>query len=203
MANYIFQRPNMTKQVSLQDWLDDLAKEDTQLKFDFDDNMNITGYGAQPALTISGIGSDTLTLGPGAVGSSYDLNYSDTISLTGGTGSYTSHGTFAFPQPNITISNTTGGYGQILTTGTNGLNWSDIPNPGLKVNGNAEFDGDVKIKGKSITEMFDKIEERLAILHPNEKLEEKWEELKELGKRYRELEKEIIEKEKMWEILKR
>jgi len=193
----------MTKQVSLQDWLDDLAKEDTQLKFDFDDNMNTTGYGAQPALTISGIGSDTLTLGPGAVGSSYDLNYSDTISLTGGTGSYTSHGTFAFPQPNITISNTTGGYGQILTTGTNGLNWSDIPNPGLKVNGNAEFDGDVKIKGKSITEMFDKIEERLAILHPNEKLEEKWEELKELGKRYRELEKEIIEKEKMWEILKR
>jgi hypothetical protein len=51
--------------------------------------------------------------------------------------------------------------------------------------------------------MFDKIEERLAILHPNEKLEEKWEELKELSKRYKELEKEIIEKEKMWDILKR
>jgi hypothetical protein len=71
------------------------------------------------------------------------------------------------------------------------------------VNGDAEFDGDVKIKGKSITEVFDKIEERLAILHPNPELEDRWEELKELSKRYKELEKEIIEKEKMWDILKR
>jgi hypothetical protein len=51
--------------------------------------------------------------------------------------------------------------------------------------------------------VFDKIEERLAILHPNPELEDRWEELKELSKRYKELEKEIIEKEKMWDILKR
>lgn len=185
-------------QQSLQDWLDEIAKDDSQLKFDFDDNMSITSGGAQPALTIGAVGTDTINLGD----LSYDLSSSAigggyTITTGSGSGQYT------FQQPNITISNTTGGYGQILTTGSNGLNWSDIPNPGLKVNGNAEFDGDVKIKGKSITEMFDKIEERLAILHPNEKLEEKWEELKELGKRYKELEKEIIEKEKMWDILKR
>jgi hypothetical protein len=73
----------------------------------------------------------------------------------------------------------------------------------LHVKGDAEFEGDVKIKGKSINEMFEKIEERLAILHPNEKLEEKWEELRELRNRYIELEKEIIEKEKMWDILKK
>jgi hypothetical protein len=46
-------------------------------------------------------------------------------------------------------------------------------------------------------------EKRLAILHPNEKLEEKWEELKALGERYRELEKDILEKEKIWEIIKK
>lgn len=75
--------------------------------------------------------------------------------------------------------------------------------PGLHVKGDAEFDGDVKINGKSISETLDKIEERLAILHPNEKLEEKWEELKKLGEAYRALEKDIIEKEKIWETLKK
>ena len=73
----------------------------------------------------------------------------------------------------------------------------------LSVKGNADFEGEVTIKGKSLTEMFEKIEERLAILHPNEKLEEKWDELKELGKRYKELEAEIIEKERVWNILKK
>jgi hypothetical protein len=73
----------------------------------------------------------------------------------------------------------------------------------LKVNGNADFEGEVTIKGKSLSEMFDKIEERLAILHPNPELEDRWDELKELGKRYKELEAELIEKEKVWAILKK
>jgi hypothetical protein len=79
----------------------------------------------------------------------------------------------------------------------------DIKGATLKVNGNADFDGEVTIKGKNLTDMLEKIEERLAILHPNEKLEDKWDELKELGKRYKELEAEIIEKEKIWAILKK
>ena len=47
------------------------------------------------------------------------------------------------------------------------------------------------------------MEERLAILRPNEELEEKWEQLRGLRKLYMELEQEIIEKEKMWDILKK
>jgi hypothetical protein len=73
----------------------------------------------------------------------------------------------------------------------------------LSVKGNADFEGDVTIKGKSLTATLDKIEERLAILHPNIELEDKWDELKELGKRYKELEQELIEKEKVWSILKK
>ena len=73
----------------------------------------------------------------------------------------------------------------------------------LSVKGNADFEGEVTIKGKNLSEMLEKIDERLAILHPNPKLEDKWEELKELGKRYRELEQELIEKEKVWTILKK
>jgi hypothetical protein len=101
-----------------------------------------------------------------------------------------------------------------LTWGTTGVNWQTSPYPyitatgtntnaTLHVQGDAEFNGDVKIKGKSINKMFEKIEEKLAILHPNEELEEKWEQLRELRKAYMELEQEIKDKEKVWGILKK
>jgi hypothetical protein len=100
--------------------------------------------------------------------------------------------------------------GQVLTTnGTTGAAWANIsadPNlqgQTLSVKGNADFDGEVTIKGKSLTGMFEKIEERLAILHPNEELEEKWDNLRALRNAYTELEAEIKEKEAMWKILKK
>jgi hypothetical protein len=100
-------------------------------------------------------------------------------------------------------TNGTGGY-NLGTTINPSLNFSDNwQDTKLKVQGDAEFDGDIKIKGKSITEMFAKIEERLGILYPNEKLEAKWEELKKLGDAYRALEKDILEKEQIWETLKK
>jgi len=67
----------------------------------------------------------------------------------------------------------------------------------------AEFLGDLTIQGKSLKDSLDRIEERLAILRPNEELEEKWDNLRGLRKMYMELEAEIIEKEKMWSILKK
>jgi hypothetical protein len=123
------------------------------------------------------------------------------------------------PLSTISVSNT-GASGQVYTTnGTGGLYWGNLngtttsfgqitADPNLKgasiqVKGDAEFEGEVTIKGKSLTGMLEKIEERLAILHPNEKLEDKWDELKELGRRYKELEAEIIEKERVWAILQK
>ena len=64
-------------------------------------------------------------------------------------------------------------------------------------------DGDFKIGERSLKDFMDKVEQRLAILRPNEALEERWEELKALGDQYRELEKQLQEKEKMWDILKK
>jgi hypothetical protein len=138
----------------------------------------------------------------------------DTITLTGTSSS-----------PTYTISNisgtanvssgiywgvNSGSSGQVYTTNGTNTGWAnlsladpDLQGSTLSVKGNADFEGEVTIKGKNLTDMLEKIEERLAILHPNEKLEEKWDELKELGKRYKELEAEIIEKEKVWAILKR
>ena len=75
-------------------------------------------------------------------------------------------------------------------------------NQSLTVKGSAQFEDDITIKGKSLSKILDGIEQRLAILHPNKRLENDWEELKELGERYRELEAEIIAKEEMFKTLK-
>ena len=99
--------------------------------------------------------------------------------------------------------------GQVLTSNVNSAQWGSITSdPSLKgaslsVKGDADFEGEVTIKGKSLFDMFEKIEQRLAILHTNPELEDKWDELKDLAKRYKELEAEIIEKENMWKILKK
>lgn len=185
----------MTAKNNLQDWLDEITDTDIQLNLNFDDNM-ISGSMAQPALTISASGTDTITLG----------NWSTSTGAIGGTYNYSNitYGPSPAPPPIYTVNTGTGGY--LGASGSNGLSWSDLSNVGpgsLQVRGDAEFDGDVKIKGKSLNKTLEKIEEKLAILHPNEELEEKWEQLRELRKQYMELEKEITEKEKMWDILKR
>jgi len=73
----------------------------------------------------------------------------------------------------------------------------------LSVTGDAEFHGDLKIKGKSLSESLNNIERRLAILNPNTELESEWEKLKELGDQYRKLENEILEKQHIYNILRK
>ena len=106
-----------------------------------------------------------------------------------------------------------GGYTYTLanSASTSSVAWATITSDGsanlkpntLQVKGDAEFEGDLKIQGKSLKDSLDRIEERLAILRPNEELEEKWDQLRGLRQMYMELEAEIIEKEKMWAILKK
>ena len=132
------------------------------------------------------------------IGDSFDTSTTGTVTIPNNTSSgglyWGLNGTSASP-------------GQVLTSTGTSTGWitSDPSLKGstLKVNGDADFDGEVTIKGKNIADMFSKIEERLAIIHPNPELEDRWDELKELGKRYKELEAEIIEKEKVWAILKK
>lgn len=72
--------------------------------------------------------------------------------------------------------------------------------------GQLSLDGDeadIKINGESLMSMIRGIEQRLNILKPNEKLEADWDQLRELGEAYRKLEAEIVEKQKMWDTLKK
>ena len=108
------------------------------------------------------------------------------------------------------MNGTSASPGQVLTSNGTNTGWAnitlaepDIKGATLKVKGDADFDGEVTIKGKNLTDILEKIDERLAILHPNPELEDKWDELKELSKRYKELEQELIEKERVWAILKK
>ena len=62
---------------------------------------------------------------------------------------------------------------------------------------------DILLNGRSLTQTLDGIESRLAILRPDPALEKEWTELRELGDRYRQLEAEIKEKMRVWDILKK
>ena len=64
-------------------------------------------------------------------------------------------------------------------------------------------DADIKINDKSMVAWMEKVEERLNILTPNPELEADWDELQELGERYRALEKKCKEKAQMWAALKK
>ena len=149
---------------------------------------NIDGYSISLEDTImaTGSSSDTFTITGNT--SPYNYQYNWTTDHTGAV-------------PTISIAPSTSPY--VTDTITLG-DWANVnPSHTLDVKGDANFEGDVKIKGKSLVESLEKIEEKLAILRPNEQLEEKWDKLRELRKQYMELEKEIIEKEKMWDILKK
>jgi hypothetical protein len=85
----------------------------------------------------------------------------------------------------------------ISTAGANGTSGSyygnttitsSSANNGLHVTSNAEFDGDVKIKGVSIVDAIDKINKRLAILVPDPAKLEHFEALKRAYENYKTLE---------------
>jgi hypothetical protein len=97
-----------------------------------------------------------------------------------------------------------------LTTGTDTLTWSDSYNTWADPNVNISKDGvaikgeaDLKIGDRSMKDFMDKVEDQLAILRPAPELEEKWDKLKELRRQYEECKQDIIEKEKIMEILKK
>jgi hypothetical protein len=119
-----------------------------------------------------------------------------------------SSGTYSInPSNSISLGAISGG-AIGATTGiwqsTTGTSVYDSPTVNLGHHGiNVVESADIKLGDTSLKQFIKSIEERLAILQPNPKLEKEWTELKELGDRYRELEKQITEKMKTWDILKR
>ena len=94
--------------------------------------------------------------------------------------------------PNITLSD--------LSWDLN-KNWGR----GLQVDGDVRISPshDVLIGNVSLKNTLSEIQARLNILQPNPNLEREWDELRELGERYRALEKEILDKQQVWNALKK
>jgi hypothetical protein len=120
------------------------------------------------------------------------LDYSTMAStILGPTGSSGSYGTITIPGGG-SIGTSLGANGSYVLTGNNSSNyWSGnvaSSQSGLTVKGTAEFEGDVKIKGVSITDTLAAIEKRLAILVPDPKKLEHFEALKKAYDHYKLLE---------------
>ena len=99
---------------------------------------------------------------------------------------------------NVPMYSINGGSGSFLTTGgSNGTSWTTsvntTPSPDLTVKGDAEFEGDIKWKGRSLGKMLEGIEDRLAILQPDPAKLEKFEALKKAYDHYKLMEKLIGE----------
>jgi hypothetical protein len=165
-----------------------------------DDNndtvIDVSGYdAAQPYDNITySSGIDTITLSPKNYGvGSITLPSTFTTTPIGSTTNTT------VPNGGYTITTAGAGTGHNWITGTTNTNTTvEINADGMKI----KEGGDITIGGKSLSEAINKIEERLGILNPNPELEERWDKLKELRKQYIEMERDLLEKEKIMKILK-
>ncbi len=103
--------------------------------------------------------------------------------------------------------------GITVSSGTSILDSLSTDSFTLSSNWDTSYSDTITIGGQTITERKlkaldglqewqEEVNKKLAILQPNPELEEQWSELKELRQRYVELEKELTEKTKMWNILK-
>ena len=161
-----------------------------------DDTITLTGWDSPLSTSLSAGYAYSATLGTptsiAACGTSAAGGGGATLSttVTGGGGSLMWGGTGITATPSVYTNQTTG--------------WNTYNQPSImKVECDAEFKGEVTIKGVKLDDRLTAIEERLGILRPNNDLEGKWEKLKALGEEYRKLEQEILEGEKIWATLKK
>jgi hypothetical protein len=157
-----------------------------QLDLEFDPDSNIT--------VSSGTDCYTISVDP-SVYSTYGSSITSPCVISWNSG------TSCWPTGGGSI----GGFTNYAINPSYTINSTVTPSSTIKIDNNGiqmEKGTDIKIGDSSLSEVLAKLEERLNILHHNQELEDKWESLRVLGEQYRELEKELIEKEKMWKILK-
>jgi hypothetical protein len=111
----------------------------------------------------------------------------DTITLTGSGGaSITSPMTTTYTSPYTFTTSGGAGSGAYITSNNTWATGTSTPS--IQVKGDADFDGDVKLKGKSLTSWMETMEKRLAILVPDPKKLEKFEALQKAYNHYKMLE---------------
>jgi hypothetical protein len=112
--------------------------------------------------------------------------------------------TYTLSNLDLTTSSVSISHPWVTTTnGTGGYTWANLTEP---QSGRITLQGpnaDIEVNGESLMTMLRRMEERLNILTPNPELEAEWDQLRELGEQYRELEKKLQEQADMWTALKK
>lgn len=152
-----------------------------------DDNKEIGAIGSTQidTIKIDDLFKDSLTVDVSSAMSGYmystpsssygNITINTSAGMNGTSGSYyTSNGAGS----NVWTTNTTNPWSMSSTS----------PSPGLKVNGDAEFEGKVMINGRNISEFMETISKRLAILVPDPAKLEHFESLKKAYQHYKTLE---------------
>jgi hypothetical protein len=112
-----------------------------------------------------------------------------------------------------TVGNAGTYFGSNVSYGAAGLAWANASNTvtlspiAATINSGGTIDlkgesADIIIDGMSLKATLEALHERLNWMQPNTKLETEWDQLRELGDRYRELEKQCKEKTQMWTKLR-
>ena len=119
-----------------------------------------------------------------------------------------STGTFS----DITVNTGTNGSGFVFQSTGVSPSWTPLSTNtfsntsfNLTPSANLELKGenaDILVNGVSLMNTLLDIQTRLGVLRPNTEIEQEWDELRELGEKYRALEKDIKEKISIWEKLK-
>ena len=169
--------------------------EDDLLASIDDDTITLSGWNSPLSTSLN-----TSMYPPATLGTA--VHTSHTSNVTGATLTTSVSGSGGLMWGNVGTPYTYTGAPGTINTGGNWTTYNNQPQV-LKVTGNAEFEGEVTIRGVKLDDRLTAIEERLGILRPNNDLEGKWEKLKALGEEYRKLEQEILEGENIWDILKK
>jgi hypothetical protein len=126
----------------------------------------------------------------------------------GGYGAVPTYST-TYPAAGTNYSNVSiagGGVGLTYASGTAAGNWATnitvdpyyTKQPKVQIT-----DKDLVIDGLSLRDFMHSVNERMAIMVPNPRLEAEFDELRELADRYRELERKLLEQKEMWATLKK
>lgn len=125
----------------------------------------------------------------------HTINIDNAIIDLSGINSSMNYNSSLYSCGNLTINNSAGavsssgffGNENTILTGNN-TTFGSLTQPSLHVNGGAEIDGDLKVKGVSILETLEKIEKRLCILRPDPEKLEHFTALKKAYEHYKTLE---------------
>jgi hypothetical protein len=143
--------------------------------------LDLWDYGTD-TITITGVNgedSNTIDLSSVNLNSAFDYSsLSNTIISQSHTGRYINDTGMS---PNLTVGTS------INTSGTIDLRGDNA---------------DIVVNGVSLMDKINAIGERLNMLDINPELEAEWDQLRELGDRYRELEQQCREKSQMWTKLR-